>query len=86
MDGIDASLEQAERHFTAAVCALRGNRAEPAAAEPGAGAAAASPVTAGSALTGARCLDLFDAQLASRHLDPARRATRATPVSRPRCG
>jgi 2-oxoisovalerate dehydrogenase E1 component len=42
-----------------------------AAADPGA------PVRAGSALTGARCLELFGAQLASRHLDLAARWLRA---------
>src|SRR6266487_4650383 len=31
------------------------------------------PVREGSSLTGARCLELFDAQLASRHLDLAAR-------------
>jgi 2-oxoisovalerate dehydrogenase E1 component len=43
-------------------------------------AAAADPGTAirpGSALTGGRCLELFDAQLASRHLDVAARWLRA---------
>jgi 2-oxoisovalerate dehydrogenase E1 component len=41
-------------------------------AKPG-GPGLAAPVRAGSALTGARCLQLFDAQLASRHLDLAAR-------------
>jgi 2-oxoisovalerate dehydrogenase E1 component len=44
---------------------------EPARADPGA------PVRPGSALTGQRCLELFDAQLASRHLDLAARWLRA---------
>ncbi|MGH3319592.1 MAG: thiamine pyrophosphate-dependent enzyme [Streptosporangiaceae bacterium] len=35
------------------------------------------PVRDGSALTGERCLELFDAQLASRHLDLAARRLRA---------
>jgi len=40
-------------------------------ADPGA------PVRPGSALTGERCLELFDAQLASRHLDVAARWLRS---------
>jgi 2-oxoisovalerate dehydrogenase E1 component len=36
-----------------------------------------APVRAGSALTGRQCLELFDAQLASRHLDLAARWLRA---------
>ncbi|HUY46433.1 MAG TPA: thiamine pyrophosphate-dependent enzyme [Streptosporangiaceae bacterium] len=68
------SLEQAEqdpveRHFTEAIQAL-GTSAE----QPGAGDC---PVRENSALTGQRCLDLFDAQLASRHLDIAARWLRA---------
>ncbi|MGE5290471.1 MAG: thiamine pyrophosphate-dependent enzyme [Micromonosporaceae bacterium] len=39
------------------------------------------PVRAGSALTGARCLELFDAQLASRHLDLAARWLRGEGAS-----
>ena len=35
------------------------------------------PIRPGSALTGQQCLDLFDAQLASRHLDVAARWLRA---------
>ena len=37
----------------------------------------AAAVRAGSSLTGARCLELFDAQLASRHLDLAARWLRS---------
>ena len=37
----------------------------------------AAPIRPGSALTGQHCLDLFDAQLASRHLDVAARWLRA---------
>src|SRR5205823_11772927 len=37
----------------------------------------AGPVRPGSALTGERCLELFDAQLASRHLDVAARWLRS---------
>jgi 2-oxoisovalerate dehydrogenase E1 component len=66
-DGIDASLEQAERHFAAGLDSLDATAAPPADA----------PVTAGSALTAARCLELFDAQLASRHLDLAARWLRS---------
>ncbi len=61
--------DELERHFAAAV---RGLAAAPApAADPD------GPVRPGSALTGRRCLDLFDAQLASRHLDLAARWLRA---------
>jgi 2-oxoisovalerate dehydrogenase E1 component len=44
---------------------------------PPAGTGPAAPVRAGSALTGERCLELFDAQLASRHLDVAARWLRS---------
>ena len=44
---------------------------------PPAGADPAAAVRPGSALTGERCLELFDAQLASRHLDVAARWLRA---------
>jgi 2-oxoisovalerate dehydrogenase E1 component len=44
-----------------------------AALEPGPAGDPARPVREGSALSGARCLELFDAQLASRHLDLAAR-------------
>lgn len=51
---------------------------EPAGAQsPGTTADLDAPVRAGSALTGGQCLDLFDAQLASRHLDLAARWLRA---------
>ena len=46
-------------------------RSRSSAADPGA------PVSTGSALTGRRCLELFDAQLGSRHLDVAARWLRA---------
>ena len=39
--------------------------------EPAGAADPARPIRPGSALTGQRCLELFDAQLASRHLDIA---------------
>ena len=44
---------------------------------PPAWAGPAGPVRPGSALTGAYCLELFDAQLASRHLDVAARWLRS---------
>jgi 2-oxoisovalerate dehydrogenase E1 component len=68
-DGIDASLERAERYFAAGLDAAAPQDAP---APP-----ADAPVTAGSALTAARCLELFDAQLASRHLDLAARWLRS---------
>jgi 2-oxoisovalerate dehydrogenase E1 component len=57
-------MDQAEQHFTDAVRALRRDQA-----------AAPVPhlVTTTSSLTSARCLELFDAQLTSRHLDGAAR-------------
>jgi 2-oxoisovalerate dehydrogenase E1 component len=57
-----------ERNFARSILAML-------AVTPGAGPAA--PVRAGSALTGEHCLRLFDAQLASRHLDVAARWLRA---------
>jgi 2-oxoisovalerate dehydrogenase E1 component len=56
--------EAAETNFADAVLALT--------ASPGTGAPG-QPVREGSALTGERCLELFGAQLASRHLDLAAR-------------
>jgi len=44
---------------------------------PPAGADPAAAVRPGSALTGEHCLQLFDAQLASRHLDVAARWLRS---------
>ncbi|SDE53233.1 thiamine pyrophosphate-dependent enzyme [Rhodococcus tukisamuensis] len=44
---------------------------------PGRSPAPTAPVREGSALTAARCLELFDAQLGSRHLDLAARELRA---------
>jgi len=58
-----------ERHFARSVRTL--------AAAPWAGAGPAHAVRPGSALTGERCLELFGAQLASRHLDVAARWLRA---------
>jgi 2-oxoisovalerate dehydrogenase E1 component len=85
--GPDASGRDAvERHFTAAVRALAGPDAPdarpdgpdaPDARPDGPGGPGARPVRPGSALTGRQCLDLFTAQLASRHLDLAARWLRA---------
>ncbi|WP_422615748.1 thiamine pyrophosphate-dependent enzyme, partial [Nocardia jejuensis] len=52
-------------------------RAEIAAATPGPARSRQQPLASDSPLTGARCLELFDAQAAARHLDlAARRLTR----------
>ncbi len=56
-------LEMIDAHFIEAVSALT----------PGSARDHRLPVREGSSLTGARCLELFDAQLASRHLDLAAR-------------
>jgi len=71
-----ADRDPVERHFTEMAAALDGG---PAGLRGGplrrlAGSAAVRP---GSALTGRRCLELFDAQLASRHVDLAARWLRA---------
>jgi 2-oxoisovalerate dehydrogenase E1 component len=57
--------DEVEQHFADSVLKLR-------AVTPG-GQELSAAVRAGSALTGERCLELFDAQLASRHLDLAAR-------------
>ena len=62
-----------ERHFAEAIGALDRPSAGPRAERP----AGPQPIRDGSALTGQRCLELFDAQLASRHLDLAARWLRA---------
>ncbi len=62
-----------ERHFAEVVAALDGHPRDGRAVR----ATPAGPVRDGSALTGRHCLDLFDAQLASRHLDLAARWLRA---------
>ena len=64
---MDDGVEPVDAHFLEAVAALRP-------ASPRGPGPAGAP---GSALTGARCLDLFDAQLGSRHLDLAARWLRA---------
>jgi 2-oxoisovalerate dehydrogenase E1 component len=68
-----AERDAVERHLGEALSALDGG------ASPGAGPrpAAADPIRDGSALTGQRGLELFGAQLASRHLDLAARWLRA---------
>ena len=69
-----ADRDEAEQHFADSVLKLR-------AASPPASFAdrdLAGAVRPGSALTGQRCLELFDAQLASRHLDLAARWLRKT--------
>ncbi len=55
--------DQVETHFTAAVSGLR----------PGGPPLPSGLIRAGSALPAARCAELFDAQLASRHADVAAR-------------
>jgi 2-oxoisovalerate dehydrogenase E1 component len=65
-----------ERHFSASILAMPAATPEPPGdGAPGAAAhgGPAAPVRPGSALTGPHCLELFDAQLASRHLDIAAR-------------
>ena len=62
--------DHVEQHFAEAVSALQPGQPD----EPG---LAASVIAEGSQLTAARCLELFDAQLASRHLDLAARWLRA---------
>jgi 2-oxoisovalerate dehydrogenase E1 component len=79
----EPAADRAEQHFVAAIRQLAAEfGARPGHDEAGdpAGARAAaepdpagSPVRPGSGLTGGRCLELFDAQLAARHLDTAAR-------------
>ncbi len=70
--GAPGERDAVERHFASSVLAMP-------AVTPGRspGADPAAPVRPGSALTGQHCLGLFDAQLASRHLDIAARWLRA---------
>ena len=70
--GAQPGRDAVERHFAEVVATLDGHRPE-----GRTGPAAARPVRDGSALTGQHCLDLFDAQLASRHLDLAARWLRS---------
>jgi 2-oxoisovalerate dehydrogenase E1 component len=72
MSGPDHEAGQADRHLIEAIKALpvpppRGGRPQ----DPG------SPVKAGSGLTVGLCLELFEAQLASRHTDAAARWLRS---------
>jgi 2-oxoisovalerate dehydrogenase E1 component len=76
-DAGDGGADLAEQRLARAIRELR-----PAAGRPGGGrdrgpAHLGQPVRPGSGLTVARCLNLFDAQLASRHLDLAARWLRA---------
>jgi 2-oxoisovalerate dehydrogenase E1 component len=83
---IMGSMDLVEQHFLAAVRALRS--ADPGAGRPAPPAGRPAPppgqparsrmITSNSALSTARCLQLFDAQLASRHLDLAARRLRST--------
>ena len=72
MSGQQPPIGQPDRHLDEAVRALP----VPAGARTGS-ADLASPVKPGSGLTIGRCLELFDAQLASRHADEAARWLRA---------
>jgi 2-oxoisovalerate dehydrogenase E1 component len=68
-----AERDAVERHFAEVIGALDGH----APGGPGDRPAGPDPIRDGSALTGQRGLELFDAQLASRHLDLAARWLRA---------
>ncbi len=63
--------DHVEQHFAEAVRALHPGR-------PDGAALAAGVIAEGSQLTAGRCLELFDAQLASRHLDIAARVLRSS--------
>jgi 2-oxoisovalerate dehydrogenase E1 component len=72
MSGPDHEVGQADRHFVEAIKALRGPPARGVIPpDPG------GPVKAGSGLTIGGCLELFEAQLASRHADAAARWLRS---------
>jgi 2-oxoisovalerate dehydrogenase E1 component len=75
-----AGRDQVEQHFAEAVRALRPARPDPCGppGAPGHWRPGSGAITQGSQLTAACCLDLFDAQLASRHLDIAARWLRAS--------
>src|SRR6266702_1885485 len=74
-----------DSHFTETVwelpkgheAAASADAAGPAQPSPGTVRDRDAPLRPGSSLTGQRCLELFDAQLASRHLDLAARWLRA---------
>ena len=68
--------DQVEKHFTAAVRGLiPGGPRQPAGTTATSGAT--GMIRENSSLSAARCLELFDAQLASRHLDLAARRLQA---------
>jgi 2-oxoisovalerate dehydrogenase E1 component len=69
MTGLDHGGDRTEQYFIAAIEALAAGGL----VAIGGQGLADRPVRAGSALMAARCLELFDAQLASRHLDAAAR-------------
>ncbi|HEV2376381.1 MAG TPA: thiamine pyrophosphate-dependent enzyme, partial [Streptosporangiaceae bacterium] len=76
----DSARDAVERNFTDTILALEDVTTHDPLAEPQAPASEAAlraPVRPGSSLTGALCLDLFGAQLASRHLDIAARFLRS---------
>jgi 2-oxoisovalerate dehydrogenase E1 component len=73
MTVVQAERDPVERHFTEAAAALDSGPAHLDGGPP----PGSCPVRPGSALTGQLCLDLFSAQLASRHLDIAARWLRA---------
>src|ERR1039458_2560770 len=64
-----AERDPVERYFGEVIAALDGHPPGGPRERPG----GPDPIRDGSALTGPRCLELFDAQLASRHLDLAAR-------------
>ncbi|MDX6337796.1 MAG: 2-oxoisovalerate dehydrogenase component [Streptosporangiaceae bacterium] len=68
-----AERDPVERHFGEVAATLDGHLPGGFGERP----AGPGPIRDGSALTGQRCLELFDAQLASRHLDLAARWLRA---------
>jgi 2-oxoisovalerate dehydrogenase E1 component len=74
---VPAGVDPAEQRLVQAVRALRAPGSDPYGELAVAPPQAAEPVRPGSALTVGRCLQLFDAQLASRHLDMAARWLRA---------
>jgi 2-oxoisovalerate dehydrogenase E1 component len=69
-----AGRDPVEQHFAEAVRALRPAPGGPSGPSP----LASGMIAAGSRLAAARCLELFDAQLASRHLDIAARFLRSS--------
>ncbi len=74
MTSVDPDANRLGRHFAEAVGAIPAQPYPPSA--PG-GTPSSQPIRPGSAMTVARCLEVFDAQLASRHLDEAARWLRS---------